>query len=339
MITSGAFRHHRHRALAWDIPARDPAEVAGSDDVPDHPRSNTTVPRIEPFLITYGSGPKAEDVARRIAADCAAHAVHADVYPIDEIAQAILVFYLALIAVLPSAPTTDIAKTLQPFKRLIGDYRARRPHGLKALHQGYCQWFTIGVVQVCGLRGIMHHPQTKALLTAAEVCATHYIDDFAPAVDVFTPYDSEVPTHPDQEPDPDDDAYHKTIQDAWNAIQKWGVTDIQQVPSLRKCIEQCRHHYETNRFSALYRPNPQTPNSNMLDLILNGPHQTVGDRTAWLENAARVCRYVKQQLQRHVPELEYPTTRGVQEQLRQLYQNLRITEKAMGDPGDTGLPG
>jgi hypothetical protein len=312
--------------------------VAGSDDAPDHLRPGTAAHRIEPFLITYGSGPKAEDVARRIAADCAARAVHVDLHPIDEIAELTLVFYLALIVVLPSAPTTDMARMLQPFKRLILDYRARRPNGLRSLQQGHCEWFTVGVLQVCGLRGIMKHPQTKALLNSADVCATHYIDDFDPTVDVFKPYDSGPQAHPDLDAEPDDDVYGKSIGDAWNAIQKWGVTDIQKVPNIRRRIDECRHHYETNRFAALYRPNPRAPNSNMLDLILDGPHEMIGDRIAWLENAARVCRYVREQLRHQVPELEHPSTRRVQQQLRQLYQNLRIVEKAMGDPGDSGLP-
>jgi hypothetical protein len=312
--------------------------VAGSDDPPEHTRRGTQTHRIEPFLVTYGSGPRTEDVARQIAEDCVARTVHVDLRPIDEIAHLTVVFYLALIVVLPSAPMTDVARTLQPFKRLILDYRARRPNGLRSLQQGHCEWFTVGVVQVCGLRGIMQHPQTKALLDSAAVCVKHYIDDFEPTVDVFKPYDSEFHI-PDPDPEPDNDVYRKSIEDAWNAIQKWGVTDMQKVPDLRQCIDECRDHYETNRFPALYRPNSHAPNSNMLDLILNGPHDVIGDRTAWLENAARVCRYVREQLQREIPELEPPSTRRVQQQLRQLYQSLRIVEKTMRDPGDSGLRG
>jgi hypothetical protein len=298
--------------------------------------------RSGPFLVVYGSGPRAEDVALEAARQCAARGVHAEMRPIDEIRQVRLVFYLALIVVLPSVLMTDpavVAVVLPPFKRLILDYRARRPEGLRSLQDGNCEWFAVGVLQVCGLRAIMQHPQTKDLLEGARVCAKHYIDDFEPTVDVFRPYDSEFSILPDPDPGPDGDVVGRSIEDARQTIREWGVVDMHKVPRLRQRIDECRDHFETNRFSALYRPNPSAPNSNMLDLILDGPHGVIGDQKAWLENAARVCRYVREQLKKEVPGCEQPSTRRVQQQLRKLYQILRIVEQAIGDPGGPGLPG
>lgn len=296
-------------------------------------------PRIEPFLVVYGRGPRSEDVARGVIANrCAARGVYAEVLPIDEIGQATLVYYLALVVVLPTLLTTDMTTTLRPFKHLLNDYRARRPHGLRSFWEGSCEWFAIGVVQVCGLRAIMQHPQTRALLDSVPVCAKHYIDEFDPKVDVFRPYDSGFLILPDPGPRPNDDVHRESIGKAWCAIQEWGVTDIQKVPRLRHCIDICRNHYENPRFSQLYRPIPRRE-QNRLDIMLTGPDDVVGDPRTWMDNGARVCRYVREQLQREAPELEQPSARRVQEQLRELYQNLRIVEKVMEDPGDLELPG
>lgn len=295
--------------------------------------------RIEPFLIVYGSGPRAEDVARDIIAEkCAARGLDAEVRPIDEIGQVTLVFYLALIIVLPSAPTRDedVYKALQPFKHLIIDYRTRRPHGLKSFWEDSCKWFAVGVVQVCGLRAIMQHSHAKALLNSADICAKHYIDELD--VDVFGVYDCTFPVLSDPCPGPDDNIYQKVIGKAWRAVHEWGVTDIKKVPRLRQCIDRCRDHYEDPHFSQLHRPIPKRLR-NRLDIILDGPHDVViGKSKTWQENGARVCRYVLEQLRKEVPELKPPGTRGVQEQLRELYQNLRIVEQARVSPGDPGLP-
>lgn len=311
--------------------------MAASDDPPDGAECGPELYRSDPFLIVYGSGPRSKHVAREITAtQCEARGVHADVRSIEEIDKVTLFFYLALIVVLPSVAAPDVAGALRPFERLIFDYRKWRPNGLKSLREGSCAWYAPGVVQVCGLRVVMDHPQTKALLDGAAVCAKHYIDEFGPAVDIFRSYHSGF--LPLSNLSPRQGAYQELIRKAWRTIQDWGVTDIEEVPTLKQCIDKCRHHYEKDRFSALYRPNPNAPNSNMLDLILDGPHDVVGDRTTWLENAARVCRHVRQQLKEEMPGLEQPGARRVQEQLRKLYQSLRIVELAMGDPGGSGLP-
>jgi hypothetical protein len=73
--------------------------------------------RSGPFLVVYGSGPGAEDVALDIASQCAARDVHAEVRAIDEVSQVCTWHFLALIAVLPSSPGMDLAGALRPFKR------------------------------------------------------------------------------------------------------------------------------------------------------------------------------------------------------------------------------
>jgi len=109
-----------------------------------------------------------------------------------------------------------------------------------------------------------------------------------------------------------------------------GVTDIHDVPRLRKCIDDCRDHYESSRFSQLYRPISEVPR-NRLDIILDGPEgQVVGNRKTWMENGARVCRNVIKELNKVVPALTRPggrkATKDAQKQLRRLYRNVRIIE-------------
>jgi hypothetical protein len=299
-----------------------------------------TVHRIEPLLVVYGRGTRAEDVAQDVIAhSCADRGLDATVLPIDEIGQVTLVFYRALIVVLPSEVPKDLIGELRPFMRLIDDYRARRPHGLRSLWEGSCEWFAVGVVQVCGLRAIMQNPRVQALLNRATVCARHYIDEFDPPVDVFKPYCYRSSTVSDPDSGPNDNVRRESIRSACRTIRKWGVTDMQMVPRLRQCIDKCRDHYENPRFPQLRRPDPRF-DRNRLDIILDGPHDlVVGDRKTWMENGARVCRYVREQLQREVPELDQPCTRGAQEQLRDLYQALRIVERAMEDPDGLGFPG
>jgi hypothetical protein len=122
----------------------------------------------------------------------------------------------------------------------------------------------------------------------------------------------------------------ENIRRLWRDVQAWGVTEIHDVPRLRKRIDDCRDHYESGRFSQLYRPISEVPR-NRLDIILDGPDdQVVGNRKTWMENGARVCRNVVKELNELVPGLARPgrrsNTKDAQKQLRRLYRNLRIIE-------------
>jgi hypothetical protein len=218
---------------------------------------------------------------------------------------------------------------------LIGDYRARRPEGLESIINGSCEWFAAGVVQVVGLRAIIQHPAMRTAL--GRVCARHYTDDSGP-LDVFQPYTRRPLLTQQLDEQLTSATRDENIERLWRDVQAWGVTDIQDVPRLRKSIDNFRDYYEDKRFSQLYRPISNNP-QNRLDIILDGPDgEVAGNRTTWMENGARVCRNVVEGLKKIVPELTRPSgrnnTKGAQKELRRLYRNLRIIENYMRGPNE-----
>jgi hypothetical protein len=254
------------------------------------------------------------------------------VHPIDEVRQVRHDRFPGLVVVLPSW-LADPAPVLRPFARLIMDYRARRPEGLASIIDGSCAWFDAGVVHVIGRRMIMHHPEMGIIRD--RVCVRHYTDESG-LPDLFQPYTRRLVVAAQHDEhlvagEVGDD----NIARLWRDVQAWGVTDIHDVPRLRKCIDDCRDHYESSRFPQLYRPISEVPR-NRLDIILDGPDdQVVGNRKTWMENGARVCRNVVKELNKMVPELTRPggrkTTKDAQKQLRRLYRNLRIIENYLRD--------
>jgi hypothetical protein len=280
-----------------------------------------------PWLVVYGSGPESEDSAIHIRKQCLTRGIAVVLHPIDEIRQVRLDRYPGLVVVLPSQ-LTDPSAALRPFARLIVDYRARRPEGLASIIDGSCPWFDAGVVHVVGRRAIMQHPELG--ITRDRVCAQHYTDESG-VLDLFQPYTRRlVLAQQLDKPLAADEVRDENIGRLWRDVQAWGVTNIHEVPKLRKSIDDCREHYESSRFSQLYRPIRNVPR-NRLDIILDGPHdQIIGDRKTWMENGARTCRNVMKELNKIVPELTRPggrnNTKDAQKQLRRLYRNLRIIE-------------
>jgi hypothetical protein len=234
--------------------------------------------------------------------------------------------------VLPSVRTASLLSTLEQLIRAIFAYRARRPYGLKELRTEDYAWHEVGVIHVIGLRAIMQHPRIQSAL--ARSCVRYYLDD--PRLpDLFDAYDGpglaltkitdqSIDTHMfrggDEHADTD-------IDRIWRYLQSWGVTRFENIPRIRKCIEKCRDHYENDRFPALYRPNPDASNSNMLDLLLDGPDAVVGNPKTWMENGARVWRYTKARIREIEPKFDRPKgpgKKGAQADLRQFYLNLII---------------
>jgi hypothetical protein len=230
--------------------------------------------------VVYGRGLDSEDAGRQTHEQCVARGVYSELHAIDEIAQfRHLDHFAGLIVALPTQLDADPLAALQPFVRLIGDYRARRTEGLDSILNGSCAWLDAGVVQVVGRRAIMRH---LGRTTLARVCAQHHTDDSAP-LDVFQPYTtrSSVP-----EEQPAGDVHDESNEGLWRYVQTWGVTDINIVPKLRRCIDECRSYYENERFLQLYRP-IENLNRNRFDIILDGPYDVVvGDRKTWMENGA-----------------------------------------------------
>ncbi|HEY6424556.1 MAG TPA: hypothetical protein VIY28_15185 [Pseudonocardiaceae bacterium] len=257
---------------------------------------------------------------------CAERQVSTDVWPIDEIGKVHLDRYPGLIVVLPAQLEATPADSLRPVGQLLGLYRSKRPLGLDWLLQGRCQWFEAGVVQVVGLRGVMGHPVIKAAMDQHKVCARHLMDVSQPPIDVFRPYaagsavllaEAAIKSAGDTSEEP---------RRLWRYIRTWGVTDIRDVPELRKCIEECRNHYENPRFPALYRPVSGIPGNRLYFLLEQPDYKPSGAQKAWAENGARVWRYVNKQLLQIVPTLARPgerdRTKGAQRELRELYLAL-----------------
>jgi RNA polymerase sigma factor (sigma-70 family) len=280
-----------------------------------------------PWLVVYGSGPDSEDAGLQVDRQCVARGVDVVLCPIDEVGQGRLDRFSGLVVVLPS-PLTGPPAALRPFVHLIMDYRARRPEGLESILSGRCEWFNAGVVQVVGQRTIMRHPALRPALDC--VCARHYTDDSG-ACDVFQPYTTRRLVSAQQlHKEPAGEVCDESIKRLWCDVQAWGVDDMQQVPKLRRCIDDFRNHYENERFSQLYRPIPGLAR-NRLDIILDGPHDVViGGRKTWMENGARVCRDVLKELKKIVPGLTRPggrdSTKDAQKQIGSFYRKLRIIE-------------
>jgi hypothetical protein len=283
-----------------------------------------------PWLVVYGGGLDSEDAGLQVRKQCVARGVEVVLCPIDEVGQARLDRFAGLVVALPSW-LADPPGSLGLFARLIVDYRARRPEGLESILSGSCEWFNAGVVQVVGRRTVMRDSAMRSALD--RVCARHYTDDSRPP-DVFQPYTTRsfVPAQQLDE-GPAGDVRDESITRLWCDVQAWGVTDMQHVPKLRRCIDDFRNHYENERFSQLHRPIPGLAR-NRLDIILDGPHDVViGDRKTWMENGARVCRDMLKELRKIVPGLTRPggrdNTKDAQKQLCRLYRNLRIIDSYM----------
>jgi hypothetical protein len=289
--------------------------------------------RSGPWLVGYGRGPDSEDTAIQVREQCVARGIEVALHPIDEIQKAHLDHFAGLVVVLPSQLATP-SSALLPFTRLIVDYRARRPEGLESILNGSCEWFNAGVVQVVGRRAVIQHPGMRTALD--RVCARRYTDD-SELLDMFQPYTRPFVLAEQLNEQPRPSAVRdKNIERLWCDVQAWGVTDIKDVPKLRKCIDDFRDHYESKRFSQLYRPFKNIPR-NRLDIILDGPIDEIsGTPKTWMENGARVCRNVERELKKIVPELARPGGRGntkdAQKQLRRLYRNLRVIESSLRGP-------
>ena len=291
-----------------------------------------------PWLVVFGSGTRSEDVARMVHKECRARDVDVETLAIDELGSTRLVYYLSLIAILPTAPITTVEVGLRPFERLIRDYRAQRPEGLRSARCGTTPWYAAGPVQVLGPMALMEHPVTRAMFTRAGVCVCHHIDEFAPLIDCFAPYATE-PLHvvASRNGKAEGGTEQAVLENSRLNLEEWGILNQKDVPKLRKKIDCYRIYYRENRFSALGRPRNDCPDSSMLDLILDGPYDVIGDRATWLANAARVCREVRSGLREICDTFDQPKgRRNVQEDLRNLYHDLRIVEYVIeiSGPGD-----
>ena len=244
--------------------------------------------------------------------------------PIERCVPERALLYTCLIVVLPTRLDRDWPQLAARVDSLLCRYRLIRPDGLKALLDGQVDWHLAGVIQVIGPRAIIDHPMLAE--SRQRICVRHPLS--VDPVDVLRPYDrtSSVGVVDAVPVDPTMDGDARCLP-TWRYLRTWGISGIRSVPALRIRVEDCREHFEDERYPALYRPVPGLE-ANRLSMILdNIPYQpTEIERKTYLENGARVWRYVLKELRKVEPRFARPNertnTRDAQKDLRLFYAAL-----------------
>lgn len=245
--------------------------------------------------------------------------------PLDRCVPERALLYTCLVVVLPTRLDRDWPQLAARLDNLLCRYRLVRPDGLRALLGGQVDWHLAGVVQVIGPRAIIDHPMLAD--SQQRICVRHPLS--AEPVDVLRPFDRSAPVsvavaEPMVDPTLDGDA---RCLPTWRYLRSWGVSSIRSIPTLRIRVEDCREHFEDERYPALYRPVPGL-DANRLSMILDNLHYqpTEVERKTYLENGARVWRYVLKELRKVEPQFARPNertnTRDAQKDLRLLYAAL-----------------
>lgn len=259
-----------------------------------------------PWLIVYGSGPQSEDIALAAAQQCRAEKIHTRVRPIDEIRGVSTSTYRALLAVLPSySDDLKIRESLEPFARLVCNYRKHLPAGLSAIARRAVDPLDAGVISLAGDRVLLHHPVMRGAL--ARACHAHELDQVE-TIDVFHPFRDIENTQAPRLPWDDSDLTDVTrdgLHHAWTQLTHWGITNPSIVTPLLVCIQTCCSYYDNPVKPQLSRPHPNI-DKNRLQIILTDPDLEYGESKTWNENGARVWRYVLGQLQRVDPNIRRP---------------------------------
>jgi len=281
-----------------------------------------------PLLVVFGHGTHSEARAHQVADQCRARGVHFDLVPVDEVAGLDLSYYVALIVILPSTslqgrPATSTDKIVE----VIKTYRARRPEGLVSLLDGSRRWFQVGVVQVFGTPDAHQHEGLESITD--RICLVHRVDDdeFIDPFDVYQAHGQSVsPRHGPT------DHLAVSVHSLGEYLRSWGLSIPEDASGARELIDGCRRHYEDPRFRVLHRP-IQGRDLNQLDFLLDEPDTRAPGHKKWVENGARVARYVFDELERQFPDFHRPNgrddTKDAQKDLHKLYKALRVVEAAL----------
>jgi hypothetical protein len=280
--------------------------------------------RSGPWLLVHAQGSAPLATVEQVRRQCDDAGITTDSMPIDACGPDDTHIYTCLVVVLPTILDQSWPIFAARLDELLRRYRTVRRAGLKALLDRQIPWHRAGVVQLIGPRAIISHPMLSE--TQQRVCVRHYLSP-AP-LDVLLPYNPSAPP-PSRQPiiiDPTLDGDARCLP-SWRYLQTWGVTSIRSIPTLRLHVEACREHFEDQRYPALYRPVPGL-DANRLSMILDNHtyHPTARERKTYLENGARVWRYVLRELRKVEPTFARPNertnTRDAQKDLRLFYAAL-----------------
>ncbi|MFB7873778.1 hypothetical protein ACFC06_00900 [Nocardia sp. NPDC056064] len=296
----------------------DPHNGAGEPGAPDGAELYGT----GPWAVIESAGPLAHELAVRAAAQCEERGVRYEVLGIDKLSSEDVGVFHGLVVTLPDhiATPADVAQKLEAV-RAMRTYRAIRREGIEAVSSRRLPEYKAGVLQVAGRSPVLNQYQFKQL--SRSVCREHRIDTESAleGVDFFAMYvpgstidllRSQAQRHQDS---------------AWKMLLRWGILDVEAVLAVRQVFEECILHYEDPRYKALFRP-IVGKGMNRLQFILTDPRfhgpAEPGAYKKWMENGARVGRYVLDQLGDLDPSITRPgrAARGLQDELYRLYTTI-----------------
>jgi hypothetical protein len=287
-----------------------------------------------PWLVVYGHGPKCEELGRAIALRCQVRGVRAHLCPLDEVPAEELGMFPSLVLVVPDAEIFRRFRTTGPkIAELAQAYRRRRPSGRQLLHPRTDRWYAAGVMQVFHPKDAAGQPHVRAVLELA--CAAHEVDDVGDLdfVDLFEVYEPGA--------GPKNDQLDQSLGVLWRQLALWGITASDQAHEIKEFIDQrCQLYEDPKRYKAMYRPVPQLPGMNHLNLVLEGKLdarplalQTLPEpdrlraETSFVESSARADRDLVNDLSDKFPYFARPHHRegrkGSRKDLHDLYRSLR----------------
>lgn len=274
--------------------------------------------------MVHPQGSASHAVAEKVRRQCEGAGITLDSVPLDATSPDDTHFYTCVIVVLPSILDKDWPQFVVRLDDLLRGYRSVRRQGLTALLDRAIPWHRAGVVQLIGPRAVIWHPMLSE--SQQRICVRHDVSD---AIDVLRPYDRSQPPESDNllvgvDPSLDGDA---RCLPSWRYLQTWGVSSIRAVPVLRQRVENCREHFEDDRYPALFRPVPGLYVNRLTMILDDVPYlPTERERKTYLENGARVWRYVLRELKKVEPGFARPNertnTRDAQKDLRLFYAAL-----------------
>lgn len=274
--------------------------------------------------MVHAHGSASHTVVEKVRHQCEEAGITLDCVPLEGASPLDAQFYTCVIVVLPAILDKDWPQFVVRLDDLLRGYRSVRRQGLAALLDREVAWHRAGVVQAIGPRAVVWHPMLSD--SQQRICVRHYASD---PIDVLRPYTRSAVPATDGEPvavDPTMDGDARCLP-SWRYLRGWGVGGIHAVPLLRQRVETCREHFEDQRYPALYRPVPGLY-SNRLAMILDDISYTPTERErkTYLENGARVWRYVLRELRKVEPAFARPNertnTRDATKDLRLFYAAL-----------------
>ncbi len=231
--------------------------------------------KLLPWLVVYGYGPDAEQVAERIAEHCAAEGViHAEVRAVDEVdaTSGDLASFAVLVLVVPASTTHSQAMKLQRmFDKMVLMYRHLRRSTLQDALTGRQTYVRSGVIQVVVVTDDPSRPKSRALASLLEkACVERQatpgqadgLPDLFSALDGLAPplLTTELPAR-----------RSGSAEQLWSFARSWGITTADEVYEIFAMIDDERKRFRQSRFNAVGSRHPDYPGLAALDLVLDVP--------------------------------------------------------------------